>query len=144
MLGASFTVPLQPIPCPRPRITVRGRFAHAYYPAAYKDWKADAERLIEQAMDKEITATYYDVALQVVLVCVVVKPKTSKLTSPRGDVDNYAKAIMDALTASGAWGDDEQVEDLRVIKRWAKAGEDGYFTVTINPIDPEQPWQLRG
>ena len=134
MQGASFTVPLQPIPCPRPRITVRGRFAHAYYPAAYKDWKAEAERLIEQAMDKEITATFYDVPLQVLLVCVIVKPKTSKLSKPRGDVDNYAKSIMDALTAAGAWGDDDQVIDLRVVKRWANKGEDGYFTVTITPV----------
>lgn len=134
MQGASFAVPLQPIPCPRPRITVRGRFAHAYYPATYKDWKAEAERLIEQAMDKEITATFYDAPLQVLLVCVIVKPKTSKLSKPRGDVDNYAKSIMDALTAAGAWGDDEQVIDLRVVKRWADKGEDGYFTVAIQPV----------
>lgn len=134
MQGASLAVPLQPIPCPRPRITVRGRFAHAYYPAAYKDWKAEAERLIEQAMDKEITATFYDVPLQVMLTCVVVKPKTSKLREPKGDVDNYAKAIMDALTTAGAWGDDDQVIDLRVVKRWADKGEDGYFTVAITPV----------
>lgn len=144
MQGCSFVVAHEPMPCPRPRITVRGRFAHAYYPTEYKQWKNEAQDLIEAQMDAQPINTYYDVPLQVILVCVVQKPKTSKLLAPKPDVDNYAKAIMDALTAAGAWGDDAQVIDLRVVKRWTNKGEKPHFTVTINPVDASDPWQLRG
>lgn len=145
MQGASFVVALNPIPCPRPRITVRGRFAHAYYPASYKTWKGRAAELIEAELDKLPVNTYYDVPLQVLLVCVVEKPKTTKRKWPKGDIDNYAKAILDALTEAGAWGDDDQVIDVRVVKRLTDPGESGNFTVTIAPVtDLNVPWQMRG
>lgn len=38
---------------------------------------------------------------------IVTKPKTSKRTSPRGDVDNYFKSL-DILNAV-VWGDDDQL-----------------------------------
>lgn len=42
----------------------------------------------------------------------------------QGDVDNLAKAVLDGLTAAGVvWGDDAQVVDLRIVKRYAEAGE---------------------
>lgn len=38
------------------------------------------------------------------------------------DVDNYAKAVMDALTVLGVFVDDSLVCDLRVIKRFVPHG----------------------
>lgn len=35
----------------------------------------------------------------------------------RRDADNVGKAILDSLTHAGLWHDDEQVMDLRIIKR---------------------------
>lgn len=35
------------------------------------------------------------------------------------DADNFAKAVMDALTVLGTWRDDSQVCDLRVTKNYA-------------------------
>jgi Holliday junction resolvase RusA-like endonuclease len=32
----------------------------------------------------------------------------------RGDIDNYAKLILDALTESGVWADDSQVKELMI------------------------------
>lgn len=49
------------------------------------------------------------------------------------DVDNYSKAILDALTHSGVWGDDSQVDDLRIIRRDVLRG--GRCTVTIEPME---------
>lgn len=39
-----------------------------------------------------------------------------------GDVDKLQRAIFDALTDAGVWGDDTQVVDVRARKMWA--GED--------------------
>ncbi|MFE1815605.1 RusA family crossover junction endodeoxyribonuclease [Metapseudomonas otitidis] len=33
------------------------------------------------------------------------------------DLDNIAKGLLDAMTHAGAWGDDEQIDDLRIIRR---------------------------
>jgi len=43
-----------------------------------------------------------------------------------GDCDNFAKAILDALTQVGLWRDDRQVADLHVVKVYAsKQGRTG-------------------
>lgn len=58
------------------------------------------------------------------LTSVVQKAKTSKLLWPRGDVDNYAKAPLDAITkAQVLWHDDDQVLELVTSKRFALPGE---------------------
>lgn len=109
------TLEIAPIPCPRPRIAVRGRFPVAYYPESYKKWKEQAKGLIEKQQVQKRLGT-----LEVHITCNIKKPRTSKRYSPKGDVDNYAKSVLDALTAAGVWDDDDQVVSLTVIKRfWA-------------------------
>jgi Holliday junction resolvase RusA-like endonuclease len=44
------------------------------------------------------------------------KAKTSKLTVPRGDVDNYAKAVLDAMVKARILQDDNLVVRLSVLK----------------------------
>lgn len=58
----------------------------------------------------------------------VAKPKTTKLYHPKPDADNYAKGLMDAITDTERfWEDDRQVVDLHISKAWAPVGtEDGY------------------
>lgn len=44
---------------------------------------------------------------------------TIKLHPPsrhRRDIDNYVKATLDALTHAGVWLDDEQIDELRVMR----------------------------
>lgn len=50
------------------------------------------------------------------------------------DGDNYAKALIDALTSVGMWHDDCQVADQRIMKFYTN-DEPGCH-VSIEPIDP--------
>ena len=47
--------------------------------------------------------------------------KKTAPTLPREDVDNLAKAVLDALTCH-AWHDDKQVAELHVLKQYGTAG----------------------
>lgn len=48
------------------------------------------------------------------------------------DVDNFNKGILDALTHSNIWVDDELVCDLRIVKRPKQKG--GAVIVDIQPL----------
>lgn len=68
--------------------------------------------------------------LDVKIECIVCRPKSTKLSFPKPDVDNLAKAVMDGLN-NHLWKDDSQVIDLRVTKRWAKEGQIGYIAIDV-------------
>ena len=92
--------------------------ATVFNPTEYKKWIGDAvEQLIPQIHGDPILG---DLTLS--LVVVAQKPKTSKLSRPKPDVDNYAKAVMDAMTDAGVWDDDAQVAQLTATKRWGGIG----------------------
>lgn len=70
--------------------------------------------------------------LHVIADHVVMKPKTTIRNCPRGDVDNYAKATLDAITKCGhVWEDDDQVLILTTTKRFAEKGEEPHTKVTV-------------
>ena len=54
----------------------------------------------------------------------------------RRDLDNLLKAPLDALTHAGAWEDDSQISDLRIM--WGKPSKPsrpGYLEITITEMD---------
>lgn len=85
-------VQIDPIACPRPRVTRQGR---TYYPKKYKDWvKVMTKRLSDLSIPEG--------GLHVDLVFVVKRPKSLKkgdriLHTKRPDLDNMIKAVLDAL-----------------------------------------------
>lgn len=116
-------IPLQPVPASRPRVTRWG----TYYAKTYTEWRKAAARLIEKA-DAPLSGE-----LEVHLLCIFRKPKTSKLAAPAPDVDNLAKAALDAVTSYGGhWHDDKQITRLTVEKRWATDTEEpgSYLQIT--------------
>ena len=116
----SFTVPGDPVPQPRPRVSTRGGFARAYVPSkhpvhAYR--QAVALSAVIAGITKRsdpmhvcIVAVFKRPASHVTTKGIV-KPTAPKV--PRPDVDNIAKAVLDAL---GEFFDDTLVESLSVSK----------------------------
>jgi crossover junction endodeoxyribonuclease RusA len=79
---------------------------------------------------KTAGATVTENAVRVTVFATFARPKSHrnkrglKKTAPllpRDDVDNVAKAVLDALTGV-AWHDDKQVADLRIVKQYGTAG----------------------
>lgn len=113
------TIPIPPKPASRPRFTCRGRFAVAYSDKPYAEWIASATALLKDVKVPQGWDTA--AAFCMIVINKVLKPKTSKLTHPKPDVDNYAKSIMDAVTKAGhLWDDDCQVVSLRVSKMFVE------------------------
>lgn len=67
--------------------------------------------------------------LSVLLAFEVKRPKTSKLDLPNGDVDNYAKIVLDLLNGV-VWTDDVRVEILSIRKGFTT--EEGCVHVFIS------------
>jgi Holliday junction resolvase RusA-like endonuclease len=131
-MAITFTVPGNPVPQPRARITTRGKFARAYVPSKhpvhdYRTQLAVAARLAGLTPTGE--------PLDVVIDAVFERPKSHMLKSgvkatapklPRPDVDNVAKAVLDSL--QDVIGDDTMVARLVVEKSW---GQEARTTVRI-------------
>lgn len=130
--SVTFTVPGDPVPQPRPRVSTRGGFARAFVPAKHPvhefRGRVAAAALAaglapgNQPVTVEINATFgrprshYRRA--------GVKPTAPPL--PRPDCDNLAKAVLDGLQQ--VIGDDTRVARLAIKKAW---GQEGSTTVTI-------------
>ncbi len=56
----------------------------------------------------------------------------------RRDVDNVAKALLDALTHAGVWADDEQVDVLTLRRGSVDPDKAGYALVQACVIQPRQ------
>ena len=132
-MAITFTVPGDPVPQPRPRVSTRGGFARAYVPSTHPvhDYRAS---LASAARDAGLGTT--GEPLNVVIDAVFVRPKSHLRKSgvkpdapvlPRPDVDNIAKAVLDAL--QDVMGDDWLVARLVVEKSY---GTEARTTVRIS------------
>lgn len=108
---------LPPRPASRPRFTCRGRFAVAYTDKPYRDWLDAAAAELSSLTLPDGWDTSRPMIMAVVFN--VPRPKTSKLTYPKPDIDNYEKSLLDAITqAGGIWDDDCQVITLTSTKQF--------------------------
>jgi Holliday junction resolvase RusA-like endonuclease len=120
-------VPGNPVPASRPKVSRWG----VYYGKRYTAWKKHAETNTPKGPGEILGP------LTVHVECVVEKPRTSKLTHPKGDADNYAKGPLDVLTrVGGYWHDDDQIVRLLSIKRFADPGETPRTIIGIYPWKP--------
>jgi len=112
----SLRVDTTPSPTHRPRVAKAG---WTYYAKSYQVYHADC---VKQFAKQGGLSHNGPVACVVETICQ--RPKSTKLSAPRGDSDNYAKAPLDAATKAGVWGDDAQVIPLASTRRWTEPGEE--------------------
>lgn len=123
MEAIAFTVLGDPVPQPRPRVSTRGGFARAYVPAKHPV-HAFRQAVITHARAAGLRQT--DEPLAVCIVAHFARPKSHRTKVglkrdaprlPRPDVDNVAKAVLDAL--QDVIGDDTMVQRLMVEKLYS-------------------------
>lgn len=122
-----FEVPGDPVPQPRPRVSTAYGSARAYVPQSHP---VHGYRQAVQLAAVAAGAQAHDSPVDVEIVAVFARPKSHRkgsTTQPRQDVDNVAKAVLDALTGV-AWDDDRQVRRLTIEKSY---GEEGRTTVRV-------------
>lgn len=57
------------------------------------------------------------------------KPDAPRSHTGRGDADNFAKAVLDALTRLSLWKDDGQVAELHVTKNYTESAPGAWLRV---------------
>jgi Holliday junction resolvase RusA-like endonuclease len=133
MHAVTFTVAGQPVPQPRPRVSTAGGFARAYVPGKHP---VHAYRKAIAVAAQAAGLTQTGEVLNVVIDAVFERPKSHLRKSgvrpdaprlPRPDVDNLAKAVLDAL--QDVMGDDSLVGRLVVEKSY---GPEARTTVRVS------------
>lgn len=125
---------LPPRPASRPRFTCRGRFAVAYTDKPYREWLDAAEAELRQLPLPDGWDTAQPMHLTVVFK--VQRPKTSKLTYPKPDIDNYEKAFLDAVTQSERiYDDDTQIVSLQSSKLFVTDEADVGVAFEFIPVE---------
>lgn len=135
----SFFVSGVPKAQPRVKAARRGKFVHIYTPDTAEEWKSKVRKLSAERISTKIkTPVYVDMAFH------IERPKfhfrkngtlksTEYWVSKKPDVDNFAKAVMDAMTDAGVWEDDSLVVMLSVSKRYANERQEGCL-IQVGPV----------
>jgi crossover junction endodeoxyribonuclease RusA len=117
----SFKVDGEPVAQPRHRIASRGRFATAYIQRghAIHGWKYAIEEAAREEAQRIGWVPLKGVALAVSMVFSFERPRSNKTQwhTQRPDLDNLAKAVLDALHGI-AFLDDAVVDEMKLRKQW--------------------------
>ena len=120
--------PISPIAASRPRISKYG----AYYTGPYKKFRIGCADCVYNILGTDFKLL--EKPLHVDLELYITKPKKTKLTQPKADIDNFVKAIFDVMNGK-LWVDDTQVRTVYASKQWSDQGEPGYFTLGVTVLD---------
>ncbi len=127
-------IPGQPVPQARPKVVRAHGRSYAYDPERSARWKEPARLLMAAKMQGRPHTG--PVAVTIIAVFEHPKTKAPKWTWPTGDVDNVAKASMDAANGI-AYEDDAQVMKLTVEKRYGAKGEQPRVEMIVEALGVE-------
>ena len=117
----TFYVNGEPIAQPRHRIAARGRYAKAYIPRdhAIHGWKWAIEEAAREQAERGGWVPVKGEPLAVVMRFYFKQPKSNRSRHhvQRPDLDNLAKAVLDALHGI-AFLDDAVVDEMKLRKQW--------------------------
>lgn len=110
-----FAIPGVAVPKARARTVAQGGRVHSYTPEATKAW----EQAVQWAAKPHRPESPLTCPLAVAMVFYLPRPQRCKRQYPsvRPDIDNYAKAILDALNGV-MWADDGQIVQLTASKSY--------------------------
>jgi len=91
--GFTIILRVKPVPASRPRVSRWG----TYYLKTYKTYKDAAHAAIPVCTEEQL-----DCALGCTIEFICHAPKKITLVSPRGDIDNHMKAILDGIVGLAA------------------------------------------
>ena len=141
---ASFTAYGTPKGQPRARAFARNGKVRMYDPATAEGWKGS----IALAVQDHLPPQPYEGPLLLTLVFLFPRPKAHfranglmREDAPlwhdkKPDIDNAAKAVMDALTTIGLWKDDKQVASVSMLKRYNMGAERAGCAITVASLEP--------
>ena len=122
-----FRVDGEPVAQPRHRIASRGKFSTAYIPKSHAihAWKWAIEEAAREEAKRVGWVPRNASPLTVSMLFRFKRPKSNKTRwhVQRPDLDNLAKAVLDALHGI-AYFDDAVVDEMKLSKTW---GEPGVF-----------------
>ena len=121
-------VPVNPIPAPRPRVSRKG---WTYYPPKYKAWRETVDAVLPDLLVAAGVTSPLLGPLSVTSRFICTRPKTTKLTHPKGDIDNFEKGWFDRCTFNQLWADDSQIVHSHSSKLWAAPGEEGRIEMEV-------------
>lgn len=132
---------------PRPKAFSRGRHAGVYDPGTANEWKGSVARAFVQ-----YHGAAYHQAVSVVIDFMLPRPKghfgakgllpsAPRLHLGKPDLDNAAKAVLDAMTDFQFWKDDSGCVELIVRKHWTET-KPGALIVVSPYVEIEVPTLL--
>ena len=135
----TFTVPGQPIPQPRPRVSTRGGFARAYVPAKHPiHVYRQAVTTAAAAAGMPTLGGWFHFEMEAVFSRPQSHLRKTGLAKDAplypghsaGDCDNIAKGVADSLPFT----DDTAIVRWLLSKRYALAGEPAHTVVTVRRL----------
>jgi Holliday junction resolvase RusA-like endonuclease len=141
-IDCTFTVPMEPKPKGRPRVSVRAGKPHGYTPAATRKWEADFSTIAAAHMPRDVV----DEPVRVDLLFVLPRPKRlMRKMDPDGliwaparpDRDNLEKAVLDAMKT--CWRDDSLVVCGETLKCYAERTGRARVVCRVRSADAD-PW----
>jgi Holliday junction resolvase RusA-like endonuclease len=127
---------LNPVPASRPRVTRWG----TYYGKRHQAFRSECAALLKQELEQRSLPVPLSGGFQVRVIFLVKKPKRTILDSPRGDIDNYIKLLLDCCNGV-LWDDDRDCVVACGFKCWHEG--DGAIYLSVREMSVENSNAIR-